>query len=274
MTLSPDEIKAFQTSILDHYYEHNRSMPWRESFDPYEILVSEFMLQQTQVSRVLPKYLEWLEKFPRLENLAQAPLAEVLIAWSGLGYNRRAKFLWETARIIQFEKNGIFPHSAAELEKLPGIGHYTARAVLCFSKKSPEVFIETNIRSVYIFYFFKEKSLVKDSELFPLIEKTLYKENPKIWYYALMDYGATLKKKIKNPSRKSAHHTKQAPFKGSFREVRGIILKELTQEAAESLDLRQLQEKHKIEYQLLYDAAEKLCSEGLVLKEDDVYVLG
>ncbi|HPY52832.1 MAG TPA: A/G-specific adenine glycosylase [Treponemataceae bacterium] len=274
MTLSLDEIKAFQTSILDHYYEHNRSMPWRESFDPYEILVSEFMLQQTQVSRVLPKYLEWLEKFPRLENLAQAPLAEVLIAWSGLGYNRRAKFLWETARIIQFEKNGIFPHSAAELEKLPGIGPYTARAILCFSKQSPEVFIETNIRSVYIFYFFKEKSLVKDSELFPLIEKTLYKENPKIWYYALMDYGATLKKKIKNPSRKSAHHTKQAPFKGSFREVRGIILKELTQEAAESLDLRQLQEKHKIEYQLLYDAAEKLCSEGLVLKEDDVYVLG
>ena len=155
MTLSLDEIKAFQTSILDHYYEHNRSMPWRESFDPYEILVSEFMLQQTQVSRVLPKYLEWLEKFPRLKP-RPSPSCGSFNRLVGLSYNRRAKFLWETARIIQFEKNGIFPHSAAELEKLPGIGHYTARAVLCFSKKSK--FLLKQIYDLSIFFIFLRKN--------------------------------------------------------------------------------------------------------------------
>lgn len=272
MNLSLSEIQSFQKSILTHYRENSRPMPWRETFDPYKILVSEIMLQQTQVSRVLPKYLEWMEKFPSLESLAKAALADVLIAWSGLGYNRRAKYLWETAQILYFEKKANFPDSVQDLEKLPGIGSYTARAVQCFSQNTPEVFIETNIRSLYIFYFFKDKEKVNDKEIFPLIEKTLYRENPKIWYYALMDYGSTLKKKVKNPNRKSAHYNKQSSFKGSFRELRGMILKELTQNES-ALDMSLLEKKHKLSYELLEAAAEKMVAEGLIAKEADCYVL-
>lgn len=273
MDLTEKEIQNFQETILTHYRKNSRRMPWRETFDPYKIMVSEFMLQQTQVSRVLPKYLEWMEKFPSLESLAKAPLSDVLITWSGLGYNRRAKFLWETAKILFFEKNGFFPSEATELEKLPGIGPYTARAILCFSQKRAEVFIETNIRSLYIFYFFNEKDAVHDKELFPLIQKTLYYEDPKTWYYALMDYGATLKKKVKNPSRKSIHHTKQKPFKGSFRELRGIILKELSQDSLSGIKLQSLGTKHQLEYELLTEAAEKLVSEGFIAKDGDTYIL-
>lgn len=273
MKLTESTIKEFQENILNHYYENNRPMPWRESFDAYEILVSEFMLQQTQVSRVLPKYLEWLEVFPRLEDLAKASLSEVLILWSGLGYNRRAKFLWETAQILYFEKAGIFPNKAEDLEKLPGIGQYTARAVLCFSQKKPEVFIETNIRALFIFYFFKDREKVHDKEIFPLIEQTLYYEDPKTWYYALMDYGSQLKKKTQNPSRKSSHHIKQASFKGSMREARGVILKELTQNTDSQLDLFDLEKKTKIVYEFLTEAAETLCSEGLISKKGDTYSL-
>ena len=271
MDLTDKEIQDFQKTILSHYHENLRPMPWRETYDAYQIMVSEFMLQQTQVSRVLPKYLEWMEKFPSLEALARSPLSEVLITWSGLGYNRRAKFLWEASKILFFEKNGIFPSQAAELEKLPGFGPYTARAVLCFSQKSPEVFIETNIRSLYIFYFFKERDAVHDKEIFPLIEKTLYYKDPKTWYYALMDYGSTLKKKVKNPSLKSIHHIKQSPFKGSFRELRGLILKELSLEQNLGIKLDEIGKKHKAEYALLEEAAEKLLSEGMIVKEENLY---
>ena len=220
--------KRFQKRILDFHKKHGRhELPWRQTTDPYLILVSELMLQQTQVERVIPKYNTFITIFPNVESLADAPLGDVLRLWSGLGYNKRARFLHQAARDVQNIFNGNFPQTFEDLKKLSGVGPYTAGALMTFAFNLPTPMIETNIRSVYIHEFFKSFDEVTDAELWPYIESTLYRENPREWYAALMDYGAHIKKTTKNPSRKSRHHTKQTPFKGSLREVRGKILPSL-----------------------------------------------
>jgi len=187
------------------------------------------MLQQTQTDRVVPKYKEFIKTFPNFQALARASLRDVLRAWQGLGYNRRAKMLKCAAEMIVKEYKGRLPKSEEELVKLPGIGKYTAGAIAVFAFNKPAVFIETNIRSVFIHFFFRNMTKVRDSELLPLIEKTLDRKNPREWYAALMDYGAMLKKKHSNPSRRSSHHTKQSQFEGSDRQVRGCIIKVLVE---------------------------------------------
>jgi A/G-specific adenine glycosylase len=184
------------------------------------------MLQQTQVDRVIPKYEAFLKRFPSFKKLADASVADVLREWQGLGYNRRALSLKRTAEGVMQQHGGSLPSSYEELIELPGIGPYTAGALRAFIWNQPEVFIETNIRTVYIHHFFPMKK-VGDDELRPLIEKTLDTEHPREWYYALMDYGAHLKKSVGNASRGSAHYKKQSPFKGSRRQLRGAILREL-----------------------------------------------
>ncbi|MCA9369395.1 A/G-specific adenine glycosylase, partial [Candidatus Woesebacteria bacterium] len=224
------DVANFQQFILWWYSKHGRyELPWRNTTDPYKILVSELMLQQTQVERVITKYLAFLETFPSTKVLAQASLAEVLSLWQGLGYNRRAKFLWQTAQKVHTELEDTFPSTADELQKLPGIGPYTATAISTFAFNNPEVVIETNIRSIYIYHFFPKRTNVEDAELLPLIEATIYTNNPREWYAALMDYGSHLKKIFPNPSRNSKHHTKQSRFEGSPRQVRGEIIRYLTQ---------------------------------------------
>ena len=220
--------------------KHGRhTLPWRQTTDPYRILVSEIMLQQTQVDRVIPKYTAFIAQFPTPQALASAARSEVLTAWSGLGYNRRARFLHEAAIAVTHEYGGVFPKTYDELRALPGIGPYTAGAVLAFAHNIPISMIETNIRSVYLHEFFSEHGQVEDSELMPLIERTLNKKNPRTWYAALMDYGTHLKKTTANPSRKSKHHTKQSTFKGSRRELRGCIIRELGKGAQSSTVLAQ-----------------------------------
>lgn len=219
------EIIIFKRQVRLYFRKYKRSFPWRETSNPYYILVSEIMLQQTQADRVVQKYNSFLKKFPTIKNLAKSSLKDVLVGWQGLGYNRRAKALWETAKIITVIFNGKVPSSIEELEKLPGIGPYTARAILAFAYNKPTVFIETNIRTVYIHSFFKNKKNINDKDLFPFIEKTLDRREPKEWYQALMDYGAMLKKNYPNPNRKSKHYTKQSKFAGSDRQLRGQILK-------------------------------------------------
>ena len=191
------------------------------------------MLQQTQVSRVEKKYPEFLHAFPNVQTLAKAPTSDVLRVWQGMGYNRRALALKKATEAIVSKYKGKVPNDPALLEKLPGIGPYTARAISTFAFNQPEVFIETNIRRVYIHHFFSlghpTSKLVHDTEIMPLIETTLDKKNPREWYWALMDYGAHLSKQAKNPNRKSAHYVRQPKFKGSNREVRGKILKLLTE---------------------------------------------
>jgi A/G-specific adenine glycosylase len=250
--------------IIYHYYEAaRRDLPWRRSRDPYAILVSEVMLQQTQVERVLLKYEAFLERFPTQGDLAQASLGEILLAWQGLGYNRRAKALQETAQRLMAEHGGRLPADRASLEGLPGIGAATAGAIMAFAFEQPVVFLETNIRRVLLHFFYPATEAVPDSHLLPLVLLTLDVRKVRDWYYALMDYGAGLKKLIPNPNRRSAHYSRQGPFRGSDREIRGQILQLLltSPEFPEEVILERLAgDRHRIKRILEQLVQEKFLS--------------
>lgn len=222
---------GFRATVLDYYHRQGRhDLPWRVpqqdgAFDPYTILVSELMLQQTQVSRVIPKFELFTEAFPSFESLAVAPLADVLALWSGLGYNRRAKFLLQTARLVVSQYRGRLPRDTAGLLALPGIGRNTAGAIQAYAFDEPAVFIETNIRTVFIHHFFADHDIVDDKALTPLIAESLAGQSPRTWYWALMDYGTHLKQQVGNASRRSASYTKQSAFEGSRRQLRGMLLR-------------------------------------------------
>jgi len=224
---TPQAVRLFRKIIYNRYLGNPRSLPWRESRDPYRILVSEIMLQQTQAERVIGKYETFLMRFPDFPSLAGGSLREILRAWQGLGYNRRAIALQGIARMVMSQFQGRLPCAEEDLIKLPGVGKYTASAVSVFAFGQSALFVETNIRRVYIHFFFRDRDNVRDAEIMPLIEKTIDASNPREWYYALMDYGVMLKKMVLNPNRRSAHYQRPAPFKGSDRELRGRILKSL-----------------------------------------------
>jgi A/G-specific adenine glycosylase len=224
-TLPSAAINSFRKTIRDHYHANPRPMPWRETDDPYCILVSEIMLQQTQVERVKSKYTEFLTAFPTVRRLADASLPDVLQLWQGLGYNRRAIALKRCAEEIADRYDGEFPRRTDELQSLPGIGPYTARAVAAFAFSVAEPLIETNIRTVFIHFFFHEQEKVSDREIMPLIAATLDRDNPRHWYYALMDFGVHLKQLHPNPGRRSRHHVQQSRFEGSNRQLRSTLLR-------------------------------------------------
>jgi A/G-specific adenine glycosylase len=226
-SLNRSTIQQFQSLIYAFYHANPRPMPWRETGDPYQVLVSEIMLQQTQVERVKLKYAEFLNAFPTVHELAAAPLSSVLHVWQGLGYNRRAIFLKRCSEEIVSFYSGQFPHSIEELQSLPGIGPYTARAVAAFAFGIAEPFIETNIRTVFIHFFFHGREKICDSDIMPLVAATLDQDNPRHWYYALMDYGVMLKQTQPNPGRRSRHHVQQSRFEGSNRQLRSRILREI-----------------------------------------------
>ncbi len=219
--------KQFKKTIYTHYKNHRRDFPWRNTNDPYRILVSEIMLQQTQTHRVLPKYQGFIKMFPTFAALHRASFKKVLRAWSGLGYNRRALALKKIAARVQQEYGGRLPDTTNVLESFPGIGPHTAGAIAAFVYNTPAVFIETNVRTVFIYHFFKGEKKIHDEAIRKLVEKTLDKKNPREWYYALMDYGAMLKKIQGSNNPKSAHYRKQSLFKNSNRYKRGLILKML-----------------------------------------------
>ena len=266
-------VAEFQSMMLDFYHKESRTFPWRETRDPYAILVSELMLQQTQTERVVPKYLAWLETFPTAADLAAAPFPQVLAAWSGLGYNRRAGYLQSACRQVVEEWGGAFPRTAGELETLPGVGPYTARAVATFAFGQPEVFIETNIRSVYLFFFFSDQEKVSDSQLMPLIQATVYHQDPRRWYYALMDYGAQLKKSTANPNRRSLHYSRQSRFEGSLRQARGAIVRSLSRGGNTPLSLEEMARLEGLPLERIQAAAERLVAEGMVCRQGDLYCI-
>lgn len=212
-------IPRFQKKILTWYLKNKRDFPWRKTSNPYYILVSEIMLQQTQISRVLPKYKEFLCEFPNLKKLSLSSNKKLFQLWKGLGYWRRALFLREAAKTILNQYKGKFPKEAALLERLPGIGHYTARALLCFGFKHEEAFLDTNIRRIYLHFFFSKRKSVSDKEILKIAEKAVWKKDPKKWHYALFDYGA-LVLKDKKINKKSLHYHPQSKFQGSFRSFR------------------------------------------------------
>jgi A/G-specific adenine glycosylase len=224
------EIELFREKVWSFYRKLGRhDLPWRTTTDPYRILVSEVMLQQTQVSRCLIKYPEFIRVFPDFPALADATVTDLLRGWKGMGYNRRAIALKETAGLVVSCHQGILPNDASELQKFPGIGKATAASIAAFAYNLPVVFIETNIRRLFIHCFFTGRQPVPDREIIPLVSAALDRKNPREWYYALMDAGAALGKKVQNPNRRSAHYHVQTRFEGSRRQVRGKILALLTE---------------------------------------------
>ena len=228
----------FQELIWEKGRELFRHMPWRDDTRPYYVLVSELMLQQTQVDRVIPKFTAFVSRFPDEKSLSVAPLADVLTLWSGLGYNRRAKFLHESAKKIMHEFGGSFPQDKAAILSLPGVGPGTAGAITTYAFNTPAAFIETNVRTVYFHHFFDDGGKVSDAQLLPVIERTLDTDHPREFYWALMDYGTWLKKNGAGRIVQSAHYKKQSPLKGSVREVRGVILKRLAVGDVSMIDLQ------------------------------------
>jgi A/G-specific adenine glycosylase len=268
-TLSPEDIRAFREVVLTHYRDHRREMPWRDTEDPYHILLSEVMLQQTQVERVVMKYREFLERFPDLGSLARASVTDVLRVWQGLGYNRRALMLAKTARYVLDRHRGILPDDPEELARLPGIGKTTAGAIAAFAFRRATLLIETNIRRVYIHHFFEDREGVKDREILPLLAQTLDSTNPRDWYYALMDYGSSLRKEVINPNRKSAHYRRQPAFDGSDRKVRGNVIRNLLRGSPQSL--AQMSEDIGVEQERLRRVLMGLVKEGFVNENRGVY---
>jgi A/G-specific adenine glycosylase len=255
-------------------------MPWREpepdgTFDAYKIMVSEIMLQQTQVARVIPKYKAFLARFPDVQTLAEAPLADVLSMWQGLGYNRRAKFLWEAARMVAADYKGTMPATITELVSLPGIGVNTAGAICAYAYNEPVIFIETNIRTVLIHYHFKDHVMVADKQLLPLLEQALawwqkYSgHGSREFYWALMDYGTYLKVTEGNASRKSKAYAKQSIFKGSKRQVRGTVIRALSAGPMPAAELQEI-----IQDPRLVAVCEDLMREGLISRNNDALSLG
>jgi len=224
-------ICSFRQKIFDYYHVFGRDLPWRTTNEPYHILVSEVMLQQTQVERVIGRYEAFLTAFPDFSSLATAPLSDLLRLWQGMGYNRRALALHALAHQVESQYHGKLPSDRDTLMTLPGIGPYTAGAVMAFAFNKPVVFMDTNIRRVYIHEFFPDRKNIHDNELVPLLQQTLDRCNPRQWYNALMDYGSTLKRKLVNPNKRSAHYVRQSTFENSNRQLRGRILKVLLNEA-------------------------------------------
>ncbi len=265
--------KQFITTVYDFYQTHGRhTLPWRHTKDAYAILVSEVMLQQTQVERVIPKYEVFMTRFPDACTLAAAPLAEVLLLWQGLGYNRRAKMLHSCAKVICTEYQGALPADEVRLRALPGIGVYTARAIMAFAYNTAIPLIETNVRTVYIHHFFPKTEQVTDALLMPIITETLDTTDPRSWYYALMDYGSYLKRSVGNVARKSSGYVRQSTFAGSDRQIRGAIIRALVQH-------QKLTSKTLFKTLSDYDGlrihtqTQKLCAEGLVVKHRQHYTL-
>jgi A/G-specific adenine glycosylase len=195
---------AFRGEVLAYYREHGRRLPWRATRDPYAIVVSEVMLQQTQVPRVEGKYEPFLEAFPDFGSLGTAPLAAVLEAWSPLGYNRRAVNLKRIAEIVVSRYDARLPDDPAILASLPGIGRSTAAAIACYAFGESVPFIETNVRAVFLHYFFAGAEDVPDGALMPLVEATWDRDDPRAWGYALMDYGSWLKRQVPNVAQEPA----------------------------------------------------------------------
>lgn len=265
------DLDSFKKMVWDYYKTNGRKFPWRYDPTPYQVLVSEIMLQQTQTERVIPKYNSFMLELPTLKALAQASSYQVLALWQGLGYNRRGLALHAIAQEICTYHGGVIPNDPVLLQKFKGIGPATAASICAFAYNKPTVFIETNIRAVFINSFFSDREKVHDKELFALVQITVDQENPREWYYALMDYGVMLKKTHKNPARKSAHHTKQSRFEGSERQIRGIILRLLVEHLmlnVEEIIAYSMKEETRVIKNL-----EKLAREGIVKQTNSRYYL-
>lgn len=255
--------QAFQELVWVKGRELYRDMPWREQPTFYYVLVSEIMLQQTQVARVIQKFAEFINAFPTIDILAAAPLAEVLRIWQGLGYNRRAKFMHEAAKQIVMDGQ---PKDYESLLRLPGIGKNTAAAIMNYVYQVPTPFVETNIRTVYFYHFFRNQRDVSDKQLRELVQKTVDTEHPREFFWALMDYGSLLKSQGYGNIAISKHYKKQPPLSGSLREMRGKIVRALS-----AVDLSKKELQNTVQADDRFSAAlHGLVADGLICIDGDI----
>lgn len=288
------ELSAFVELVAKKGRELYRDLPWRRTYDPYAIWISEVMLQQTQVSRVDGRWQRWLERFPTVDALAAAAPSDVLEEWQGLGYNRRALSVHRAAQAIS-EAGGVFPQDQKELVKLPGIGPATAAGICAFAFNLHGVYLETNVRTVFLHELYPQAEGVPDSELIPLVELTCPRSTtgvsdaavgeltPRSWYYALLDYGAYLKKTIPNPSRRSKSHVRQTRFEGSHRQKRAELLRVLLAHKDEGgaefemlhQELCQIEVnagRETLDEQVTLGLLEELAKEGFCQKKDEYWM--
>lgn len=263
-------IAEFQHTVLDYYQCAGRAFPWRNSRRPYHIVVSEFMLQQTQTARVKEYFPRFLRRFPTLKALAEAELKDVLIEWQGLGYNRRAKFLHQFAQVVQCQYHGRIPRNHEGLLELPGIGPYTAAAITVFAFNKPFPMIETNIRTVYLHHFFPKDRGVSDAALLGLVERSIWTANPREWFYALMDYGAMLKARGNTAHRRSTHYRPQSAFHGSPRQVRGQAIRCLLNQQ-NGMSLSALSDHISQSQERVRAALQTLKNDGLIIMRRGKY---
>lgn len=278
VAMNTTDIVGFQRVVWEYYEANKRDMPWRQpnaggAYDPYGIMASEVMLQQTQVARVIPKFHDFMLAFPTVHQLAAAELGDVLRLWNGLGYNRRAKYLWQAAQHAVAHWQGILPADPVQLARMPGIGPNTAGAICAYAFDLPVVFIETNIRTVFLHHFFLGKKGVADAELLPLVQASLPQTNRaghgvREWYWAQMDYGTFLKSTVGNTARASKHYAKQSTFQGSVRQLRGEVLRLL---AAGPQSLQQLQQAN--QDPRLPAVVVALVAEGMIRTNGTDYLL-
>lgn len=283
--VSEADLERFVALVWQRGDELYRDLPWRSTRDPYEVLVSEIMLQQTQVARVSRYWERFLAAFPTVDALAAAAVSDVLEAWQGLGYNRRALALKRAAGICAVQHAGRLPETYDELLALPGIGPATAAGVMSFAFGKPSVYIETNVRAVFLRELFPDREKVSDKELAPLVEDACPAQDApagrdvRMWYYALLDYGSHLKQAGQNPSRRSAHYTRQSAFEGSRRQKRAWVVRRVLA-APEGVSvatvLRDLNEAERaagrdaVDAELFASIIGDLVEEGFFGKEDDV----
>ena len=280
MGVSPERLEEFSATVWERGRELYRDLPWRDTHDPYAILLSEVMLQQTQVSRVMGRWEQWLETFPTIADLASAPLPPVLELWQGMGYNRRALNLKRCAEEVVAMHDGVVPSDKKALLGLPGIGPSTSAGVRVFAFRQPDMYLETNVRTVFIHELFPGRESVADKELVSLVEATCPQDaRVRAWYYALLDYGAYLKKTMPNPTRRSKHYTRQSKFEGSHRQKRAYLLRRVIDDALSTEDLaRDLaqserasgrQEPSVEEVRAILDELER---EGFVMRRGDAWL--
>ena len=280
MGISPKRLEEFSATVWERGRELYRDLPWRDTHDPYAILLSEVMLQQTQVSRVMGRWEQWLETFPTIADLASAPLPPVLELWQGMGYNRRALNLKRCAEEVVAMHDGVVPSDKKALLALPGIGPSTSAGVRIFAFRQPDMYLETNVRAVFIHELFPGRESVADKELVSLVEATCPQDaRVRAWYYALLDYGAYLKKTMPNPTRRSKHYTRQSKFEGNHRQKRAYLLRRVIDDALSTEDLaRDLaqserasgrQEPSVEEVRAILDELER---EGFVMRRGDAWL--
>ena len=266
--LSDPTAKAFQDAVLAYHTANPRTFPWRDNPEPYQVMVSEIMLQQTQAERVVEKFQAFLRAYPTVQALAESTTAELLTLWQGLGYNRRALNLRRAAVEVVQKHGGTVPYDLGSLLALPGIGPYTAGAIGAFAFDLPGEVIDTNIRRVYIHVFFPKQVKVSDRELAPYLTATQYCASPRVWYSALMDVGHLLPKAGGNANVRSQHYARQPPLSGSNREVRGIIIRLLTSTA--QAHVQRLPDLLQIPSSRIEPALAQLTQEGFVVQEEDM----